>query len=68
MQLVEVHLKSTCTKALAVSIRSVTLRATVDGVEYDMVSCVRVVSRFECIEGEGKVLTLEVIYGLDCCE
>ena len=65
-QPVEIHFDGSGTKALALSTGSVTIRLTVEGVEYDMVSWVRFISRVQKFDEAGwRLVTLEAIYDRD---
>ena len=65
-QPVEVHFDGSGAKALAVSTGSVTIRFMYEGVEYDMVSWVRFVSRLQKFDKVGwRMRTLEAIYDRD---
>ncbi|KAF9885861.1 hypothetical protein FE257_012333 [Aspergillus nanangensis] len=60
---VELHVNGD--KALSESSGAISIRFYHDGVEYDVVSFTRFISRLECVDGEWKLLTLDVIYDRD---
>jgi hypothetical protein len=62
---VDVHFNEKNDKALAESMGSINARFRIDGGEYDCISYARFVSRLEKLDGEWRMLTLEVIYDRD---
>ena len=63
---IEVQFNKSRTKGIAFSTGSVTIRLTHEGVEYDMVSWVRFVSKVQKFEDVGwRLLSLEAIYDRD---
>ena len=64
--LVEVQFNELRTKGIAFSTGSVTIRLMYEGVEYDIVSWVRFVSKVEKLDNVGwRLLSLEAIYDRD---
>ena len=63
---VEVQFNESRTKGIAFSTGSVTIRLAYDGVEYDVVSWLRFVSKVQKLEDVGwRLLSLEAIYDRD---
>lgn len=63
IQPVEVHINGD--KAISESTGSISIRFTLDDEDYDCVSYTRFISRFQRVESEWKMLTLEAVYERD---
>lgn len=63
IQPVEVHVNGD--KAMSESTGSISIRFTLDDVDYDCVSYTRFISRLQRVDSEWKMLTLEAIYERD---
>jgi hypothetical protein len=62
---IEVSISSSGTRAISESSGSITARFSQNNMQYDCTSLCRFISRFERVEGQWKLLTLEAIYVRD---